>query len=344
MSAPAATTSPLILPSPVGHISEFAGGYTGTCGPTAVSVAIGASKGDVISEQYMVALAQKMIAEKIADPNGATTIGELQTIANQYGVPTEHFEQYSEPFPFDWISYLRTNAGRVPIVLEFANGQALRDVETGVGENATNLHYHYVCVVGKQDDGYIVADGDNFQVLQRFEIYDLGTLTTAKPCALLALKMARTAAPPASGVPAGWTDDGKTLHNPVNSFVVVNGIRDFVLANHWDPADVPLNNEAPRNPVEYGNPQLGEGAVQYFRASGQVTWTKSNNTVFRTWNGQEMLALLALIGSLTASVRTDQALIGTLQQQVDALKAQHSASDDAIKAMATALSAFPVQK
>lgn len=149
---------------------------------------------------------------------------------------------------------------------------------------------------------------------------------------------------PMANIPNGWTDDGKTLHNPVNSFVVVNGIRDFVLANHWDPADVPLNNEAPRNPVEYGNPKLGEGAVQYFRASGQVTWTKSNDTVFRTWNGQEMLALLALIGSLTASVRTDQALIGTLQQQVDALKAQHSASDDAIKAMATALSAFPVQK
>jgi hypothetical protein len=130
-----------------------------------------------------------------------------------------------------------------------------------------------------------------------------------------------------SGVPSGWADDGTTLKAP-NGVPVVHGIRAFVLANSWDAADVPLAPEESVNPVEVGNPKLGAGARQFFLRSGQVSWTPAMN-VFRTWNGQEELALHAALADATDAAAVTQKLLaaanGNLsaaQQQRDALSAQ----------------------
>lgn len=131
-----------------------------------------------------------------------------------------------------------------------------------------------------------------------------------------------------SGVPSGWSDDGTTLRAP-NGVPVVHGIRAFVLANSWDAADVPLAPEDPSaNPVEVGNPSLGAGARQFFKMSGQVSWTQAMNT-FRTWNGQEELALhqafdaeSAALAQAQQQAQAAQANVTAMQQQRDALSAQ----------------------
>lgn len=288
-----------ILPSPVGHISEFSGGYTGTCGETALSVALCASAGTVVSEQYMVDLTHEMVNHGWASANGASAIGGLTLEAQLRGFTVKNYG-YSEPFNVDWHATLLALAGVKPIVLEIANGQALKDIETGSGENAVNLHYHYICIVGKQDDGYIVADGDNFQALQRFQIYSYATLQAAQPCAMLVVEMRRGSAGGGTtvGIPYGWTDDGKTLRVPNATSVVHLGFRDWVLAHSWDAADVPLTNE-------YGD---GHGnMLQDFR------WTRLG------WNSTKGVYVAAdtrgIADGLRASLKVVTDNVATLTKQ-----------------------------
>lgn len=229
----------IMLPPPCGRLSEFAGGFSGTCGPTAVTVAAGAALGFVISEQTMVNTTHQMQAHGWADANGASTIYGLDNWLKLQGLATTLYG-YAEPFPVDWHSVLLAQAGVRPIVMEIANGQALRDVETGSGENAVNLHYHFICIVGRQADGYIVADGDNFQVLSRFQIYSYAVLAAARPCAMIVVDMKRKAAPPVSNLPTGWTDDGTTLRAPNTPQVVTQGFRDWVLSTNWRPENAPI--------------------------------------------------------------------------------------------------------
>lgn len=89
-------------------------------------------------------------------------------------------------------------------------------------------------------------------------------------------------------IPTGWHDDGTTLTAP-NSHKVVHGFRDYVLKNNWQPGNVPLQEEAGRNPLEESNPTLGAGTQQVFRWT-MLEWTPSRG-VFVAWIGQEFLKI-----------------------------------------------------
>jgi hypothetical protein len=91
-----------------------------------------------------------------------------------------------------------------------------------------------------------------------------------------------------AGVPDGWKDDGKTLTAP-NGISVVLGFRDFVIKNGWDAGNWPLTKEVTVELLEYGNPPIGGGNVQFFR-KGALEYTKERG-VFVMWSGQEILAL-----------------------------------------------------
>lgn len=162
-----------------------------------------------------------------------------------------------------------------------------------------------------------------------------------------------------SGVPSGWNDNGTDLTAP-NGVVVKGEIRRFVLNEVHDPADVPVAPESYPSFVELGNQSLGTGAVQFFRVSGQISAVPVDIAnpngawrAFRTWNGQEMLALHHALDAAqsTASaaqqaasdaqahLATAQALIATLQQQIAAAQAAANpaltpAQTAAIQAMA----------
>ncbi len=102
-------------------------------------------------------------------------------------------------------------------------------------------------------------------------------------------------------VPAGWSDDGKTLTAP-NGKIVVNGFRQYVLSHDWHPENVPLENEHGLSQLETSNPSLGGGTQQIFRLC-VLEWNNAKG-VFEMWVGQEVLALRAVAANLFAQVAT----------------------------------------
>lgn len=149
------------------------------------------------------------------------------------------------------------------------------------------------------------------------------------------------------GVPQGWHDDGTTLTAP-NGISVVQGFRDYILNNAWDPGNLPLAREQGLNPVELGNPSLGSGTQQIFRTT-VLEWT-ARMGVFVAWGGQELLATKAALattqGKLTSlqgaynTVVTEKnqliglrdantATIAQLNQQINDLKQQLASANEA---------------
>ncbi len=108
-------------------------------------------------------------------------------------------------------------------------------------------------------------------------------------------------------VPPGWHDDGATLTAP-NGHRIVRGFREYVLANHWHPANMPLQEELGHNPLEESNPALGAGTQQVFNWTA-LEWTPARG-VFVAWIGQELLRLRADKAAL-------QTQIATLETQIN---------------------------
>ncbi len=105
-------------------------------------------------------------------------------------------------------------------------------------------------------------------------------------------------------IPTGWHDDGSTLTAP-NGHRVIMGFRRYVLTHAWDPANVPLQEEEARSPLETARPTLGAGSQQVF------TWTTlewcPNHNVFVGWTGPELLRLRTDNANLLAQVASLQA-------------------------------------
>lgn len=319
MSLPAGS---ILLPNAV-HFKEFYGGYTGTCGETALTAALICA--ERIPDDHnaavalMLAITSEMRQVGWASANGASTLWSLaREAASKRGAQIAVEWDYAEPFPHNWHQELLADAGHKPIVLQFANAQALPGDERGV-------HYHFIAVLGRCPAGYICMDGDNWQIEQNFVIYSATDLTNAVPCGLLTLEEKGLPV----GLPSGWTDDGTALHNPKNAFVVTLGFRDYILSHPWSATDIPLCDAFGRTPVEYGNPGLGGGTLQYFRESGQLSYTQARG-VFATWSGQEMEALL---GRVAPPAPLDPAIKTALVSASQLLQPSASAFDEVSAAL-----------
>jgi hypothetical protein len=181
MSLPA---DAVLLPNAV-HFKEFYGGYTGTCGETALTAALICAErlpdNHDQAVQMMLAITAQMKALGWASANGASTLYDLAREASQKRGGSIALEwDYAEPFPHDWHAEFLSNAAKKPIVVELANAQALPGDERGV-------HYHFVTVVGRCSAGYVVMDGDNWQIEQDFVVYSYADFAAAVPCAVLVL-------------------------------------------------------------------------------------------------------------------------------------------------------------
>jgi hypothetical protein len=181
-----------ILPHAV-HYSEFAGGFNGTCTQTALDICMGIASGKDSTQASMVSITKDMIGKKLAAANGAATVKAVAEYARLAGHTID--TEWDFGAMGDWHQKLKTLAGHKPILLQIANGQALKDVETGATDEA-GLHYHAIAVVGYQDDGYVCADGDNPDVSKRFQVYSYTVLAAAQPCGLLILNMVPPPKPP----------------------------------------------------------------------------------------------------------------------------------------------------
>lgn len=101
-------------------------------------------------------------------------------------------------------------------------------------------------------------------------------------------------------IPAGWQDDGVTLTAP-NGHHVILGFRRYVLTHAWDVANVPLQEEQARSPLETARPELGSGTQQVFNWI-TLEW-RPNHSVFEGWTGPELLQLRAENTALQAQLQ-----------------------------------------
>jgi hypothetical protein len=263
-----------------GHLTEFYAGFNGTCGECALEDAMAAASDTKASEDDMVAVTHEMQHHGQADPNGASTLWGLAREAERRGFEVLIEWDYANPLPHDWHTVLIQNAGVHPIVLQHANGQALHDAETGAADEV-GLQQHFTAIINKQADGYVDNDGDNYQVLKRYQVYNIGTLFNSQVAGLLMIaKKAPVSQPPTEHVPAGWKDDGKTLTAP-NGHVVVNGFRALILGDAgYDPADQPLESERP----------TGTNSAEQIARFHKYIW---DGTHCFFWSlGEQLLALL----------------------------------------------------
>lgn len=306
-----------LLPNAL-HFSEFQGGYHGTCGETALATAMVCSSAPIESTQDAINLLLSMTREMIglgwASASGSTPTQRLHDEAIRRGFTPDagSFISYSEPLdPAVLHPLLLSTAGIKPIILEIARAGLLPGDEVGV-------QYHFICIVGITDAGYICNDGDNSQISQHLVTYSWQQIEAAVPCGVLVLEM-QQGANTMAGVPSGWTDDGSALHNPVNGFIVKGQIRYQLMQDGHDPLDVPLDNEVSVDQVEEANQGYGPGVVQYFKFSQYSAIPDPANPgqwkAWRTWVGSEAAFLRSQAQTLRQQVKAQADEIAALKQQ-----------------------------
>ncbi|MBF6614701.1 MAG: peptidoglycan DD-metalloendopeptidase family protein [Chloroflexi bacterium] len=153
-----------------------------------------------------------------------------------------------------------------------------------------------------------------------------------------------------SGVPTGWTDDGRVLRAPNTSYPIATGMRDYVLSHTWQPNNVPLEAEhavSRISPVGSTTDLQGAGVIQTF-AYTRLYWVRANANMGVTPLGAEAQQLerenagyATQLTDLHAQNDALQTQIKTLQTALDQLKQTASASDNldtsALAALARAL-------
>ncbi len=286
--------SETILPGAIHRATEFVGNLTGACGPNALAMGqTWAEQGASVDTGGVYA---DMRRRGLCDVSGASTLEALRQEAVALGLPVVDDRGYGEPWA-DWRTWYLSLVGNAFILMETANGQALRDSISGLGENASNLHYHFIGIVGHHDGGYSsraghdlpagwwAVDGDNYVVGDALQFYPDDILDAAQPCGALAIgaKVSMQMA----GIPAGWKDVGGVLVAP-NGKNVQHGFRQHILdAAAWPTALMPLGGE-------YGAP-----ARQDFALS--LTW---GQTAANEIAGPDYPAQIAALQAQLAALKT----------------------------------------
>ena len=133
------------------------------------------------------------------------------------------------------------------------------------------MHYHFICVVGKCADGYIVMDGDNYLIEQELAIYSYATLQAADICGLLILDVVGST--PVTTSPQGSQMDLQFFTpNADGSFhCIANGKRSStVFLTLYEANDGLFRLGFPLTD-EYGDPAMARPPSQIFER-GALVW------------------------------------------------------------------------
>lgn len=163
-------------------------GYNGDCMEYALEMCLSAINHRSPLVNNMNHLVQAFQQRGWAGSNGATTINACIAYVQQegYTLTPGACYGYTEPARFDLAAILSEHAGKLPILLNLAEGHNLTDDWTHQADEA-NLHYHGIAVLGVTPNGnYACADGDNpASEHGRYEMYSLSQILSAKPCGVL---------------------------------------------------------------------------------------------------------------------------------------------------------------
>ncbi len=298
------------------HISEFAGGYNGTCTQTSAAVCLAAAQNTPTTADdvtaLMLSMTKQMIADGTASANGAATLANMAAELRKRGaiIATE-WDYQGDRLPQDWHTLIKNNAGVRPILLQLANAQAIHDV-SGAAEDQ-NVHYHAIAVVGIADNGYVVSDPNNPTVASTFDIYNYQALYDASPCGLIMLDMPVPMPAPESRIPTGWRDDGTTLTAP-NGLTMTGPMRAYVLdpSHAWRADDIPL---------EEAHETADSARLIQTCNFSQLRHVQATGDTFTGNIGADLLALEALTASPDAQATALVAALKGAPAVVAALKA-----------------------
>lgn len=316
------------------HFSEFQGGFHGTCGETALATAMVCSTPPIEDTQeaidLMLSMTHEMISLGWASSSGSATTAHLRDEAVRRGFTydTGSFISFQQPLPnaTTFHNLLLSTAGVKPIIIEIARAGVLE---------GNSVQYHFICIVGITDAGYICNDGDNPNITSHLVTYSWNQIESAVPCGVLVLDMKEGST--MTTVPAGWTDDGVTLKAP-NGHTVTQGFRAAVLAwpGGWEADNVPLENARGESPAAMG--LKGTGGTRQVFARRLLGWTDAEGVQSGVWLGQMFLTEEATATSRSAEIASLDNQVAALQAQVAALKSQPVAApiDPSVR---TALSA-----
>lgn len=169
----------IICPGPKTSESEFqivpatpshpAAQLTAACGPNAAAAAARWASQSLASPTTLDVY-RHMRSLGLGGSDGLSDLNELQQTLESMKYTVER------PKAGETVQqFMDRMAGHAAVVWETNNGQVLRDQLTGMGEDATNLQRHILCLLGKKTDdgpsaqaggkvlpvGYWCADGDN---------------------------------------------------------------------------------------------------------------------------------------------------------------------------------------
>ncbi|GEM_PF-3982737 len=211
----------------------------GACGPNALAeVASNAlNKITHTSDVYWL-----MRNAGLCDSQGISTLASIATAAGQMGLKQVAYRGYTDPPWSDWQALFQEYAGAAPFVAQVGWGQQLVDVISGEGENANDLHSHFICVLGRNTGGwsphanqnlpagYWVADGcsfaggnnnqNNFNAADVLQFYPDDMMNSAQPTGALVIQGATAMA---------WTRDNTGAHDDKGHHVGF-GIADAIFA------------------------------------------------------------------------------------------------------------------
>ena len=320
-----------ILPNAL-HFSEFQGGFHGTCGETALATAMVCSTPPIEDTQEAIDLMLSMTHELIglgwASSSGSTTTQHLrdEAVRRGFSPDSSSFISFQQPLANSaaFHNLLLSTAGVKPIIIEIARAGVLEG-------NA--VQYHFICIVGITDAGYICNDGDNPNITSHLVTYSWAQIEAAVPCGVLVLEM-KTSGGSAMPVPAGWHDNGSTLTDPTGK-AVMHGFRQYILDHAWDANDLVVSGDMGVDEVELANTSHGKGDVQFFRYS-QLSYTAKEG-VFKTWLGSEAAYMRGQISAQNDEITSLQQQVAALNAQIAALKSQPATTVD--PSVKTALSA-----
>lgn len=191
------------------HASQFAFGLRGSCtllGLAAcdvVSKGMGAWVGDPHASNpnpASIANVQLIMWRIFLDAykngncaaNGAATQQQMIRQAGRIALPIRDILYYRDPMPYQlWLDFLHKHISEAqprpyPVLVQYANGRALADAETGKQDEA-DLLVHANALYGTKTDanspasgGYLGCDGDNPIIDTQPVVYSRTTLINAQ--------------------------------------------------------------------------------------------------------------------------------------------------------------------
>lgn len=251
--------------------TEFTNGLTGACGPNAAHTCVSWASGVYVST-YAVYRSMYAHVPALCSSNGVSNIGGLNAAMPVMGYSVGAYQPYAGDYWTAWRSFVihELNAGRI-VLIEISRGQNLKNYLNGHGENAVNLQYHFIAIVGYNTggpsmrpeaagkilpNGWWVADGDNWDSGNILQFYQDSVLNSASPCCGLSvnhkgsagqvINYSGGAVPSSNGnimIPVSWNDNGVTLAAP-NGESVGHGFRYHIESqSSWPAALVPVSAE-----------------------------------------------------------------------------------------------------